>query len=376
MLIILLSGVLLAFLLQQKIYERYWKKNLDVKVVFEQPYVYEGENTALIEEISNDKYLPLTAVEVRLGVSRNLSFQGEALDNSNVSDQSYRRDVFALFAHTKIIRRLPFTCTKRGYYQITRSEIVGSDFFFHREYYSQVEQQTQLYVYPKIVDVSRIRLICKAISGSIIKQSRLYPDPFEFSGIREYQRTDPMNHINWKASARMGNMMVNQFDSTTSVRLMILLDTKDDGIIKYTELTEEGIRIAASLAAELDKKHMDLEVKGNGICHMPEGKEQLSMYLKADTSKLPELNRKLAVLDVAESCVELQEILKTELEAQKMGHIYLVISKDEELAKSSILRQLSGNQNSVFWIMPYLRQLGKKVPQVQGITVLGWEVER
>ena len=61
----------------------------------------------------------------------------------------------------------------------------------------------------------------------VLTQNRMYPDPFEFSGIRDYQRTDPMKHINWKASASAGRLMVNQHDSTTSAEVTVFLDVED-----------------------------------------------------------------------------------------------------------------------------------------------------
>lgn len=375
MLILLLFGVCAAYFLQQKIYQRFWNQNLDVLVRFEEPSLYEGDEGILLEEITNDKFLPLTAVEVRLGLSRNLLFSGEALENSNVSDQSYRRDVFSLFSHVKVIRKLSFQAAKRGFYQIMRSEIVGSDFFYSREYHTQKPQLTELYVYPGQTDISRIRLVCQTISGSMVRQNRLYPDPFEFSGIREYRKNDPMNHINWKASARMGELMVNQFDSTTSVQLTIVLDTRDNGILKYPELIEEGIRITASLAAELDRKHMDLNIISNGICLHHGEKEVLSLYMKANSGMMQELNQKLALLDIGETEDEIEDVLRKECGGKKMQQIYLVISRDVNLAEKGVLTELALHQNQIIWILPYHPFMEMSLPEIKGVTVLGWEVE-
>ena len=60
-----------------------------------------------------------------------------------------------------------------------------------------------------------------------------------------------MNRINWKASAKSGEWMVNQFDATTDFSVRCLLDTADDYILTSPHLVEESISIAAALAAEL-----------------------------------------------------------------------------------------------------------------------------
>ena len=164
MFLLLVLSVCLALWLQKMVYRKYWSKGLLVTAEFMDTYVYEGDVSYLKEEISNDKMLPLPALEVRLSMNRNLEFSGEARENSNITDQSYKRDVFSLLFHQKIIHRLPFVCTRRGFYEISKVEIVGYNLFFKPGHYMEISQQTQLYVYPSQVDVRRLRLICQTIS--------------------------------------------------------------------------------------------------------------------------------------------------------------------------------------------------------------------
>lgn len=70
MLILLLLGLLLAFLLQRIIYEKNWKKRLDVTLKFQDSWIYEGEKSALKEVVKNDKLLPIPALEVGIAMSR------------------------------------------------------------------------------------------------------------------------------------------------------------------------------------------------------------------------------------------------------------------------------------------------------------------
>lgn len=282
MLVLLVAGVLAAWILQYIVYQRCWYRQLDVTIEFADQYALEGDTSCLRETIANGKRLPLPALEVRLAMSRNLRFSGEAKENSSISDQNYKRDIFSFFGRQTVIRRLPFVCGKRGFYRITKSDVVGYDLFYRHSYYQEREQDTQFYVYPGPVDAGRLRLVCQAVSGMVVTQDRQYPDPFEFSGIREYNPTDPMNRINWKASARTGGLMVNQHDSTTSVKVTVVLDVEDPNILKYEELTEESIRIASSLAARLVRSGMELDITGNAVAagedgSYPEGMEEDSM---------------------------------------------------------------------------------------------------
>ena len=148
-------------------------------------------------------------------------------------------------------------------------------------------------MYPGRVDIRRIRFLYQAVSGMILSKSRLYPDPFAFSGIREYAPSDPMNRINWKASAKSQSLMVNQLDSTTSIRASLFLDVEDSGIWKHESLTEEGIRVAASLAEWMVKNGMSwnfgamekASVRGNaaGASYASEGRGRKSGRAESKT---------------------------------------------------------------------------------------------
>ena len=308
MFLLLLLCILLAWFLSQKLYARYWCNGLSVEIEFQERFLYEGDTSAMKEIVVNDKLLPLPALEIRFSSNRNLEFLSEASANTSSTDRSYKRDVFSFLFHQRIERTLPFIAHKRGLYEIFDVSITGYDFFFRSGHYAETHQDTVLYVYPRQVDTYRIALLCQAVSGMLLSRSRLYPDPFEFSGIREYRREDPMNHINWKASARTGNLMVNQFDSTTSISLSILFDIEDRLILKYEELVEETIRIVSSLCGRLVKDRMSFHVAGNGLDPVTE--TPFSMYIKAGGGKIQELNQKLACIDIAQTVYSAIELLE------------------------------------------------------------------
>ena len=242
---ILLLGLALAWGLQSFLIHQLWRNGLEVELSFRDRYIYEGDTSVLREIVVNDKWLPLPALEVRIAMSSSLGFTGAAAENSGVSDQTYKRDVFSFLFHQKITRSLTFVGKKRGYYEIRQADIKSYDFFYNHLGYAQFPVHTVLYVYPAQVDARRLDIVCTAISGSVLVQNQLFPDPFEFAGIREYQPTDPLNRMNWKASMRMGTYMVNQFDSTTNLDLTLIFDVEDSHIWKADTLVEEPIRIVS-----------------------------------------------------------------------------------------------------------------------------------
>jgi uncharacterized protein (DUF58 family) len=75
----------------------------------------------------------------------------------------------------------------------------------------------------------------------------------EFHSIRDYVPTDPFNTINWKAYARTGKLLVNQFEAETVTDVIFLLDTRNvsrAGPVVDNPL-ERSIRLCASLSSLL-----------------------------------------------------------------------------------------------------------------------------
>lgn len=374
MFLLLLLGVLLAWYLSRKVYARYWHRGLSVDIYFQERFIYEGDASTMKEVVVNDKLLPLPALEIRFSSNRSLEFLNDASANTSSTDRSYKRDVFSFLFHQRIERTLPFTAHKRGFYQIYDVSLTGYDFFFHSGYYADLHPDTVLYVYPKQVDTRRIAMLCQAISGALLSRSRLYPDPFEFSGIREYRKEDPMNHINWKASARTGSLMVNQFDSTTSISLSILFDMEDRLILKYEDLVEETIRIVSSLAGRLVKDRMSFHVVSNGFDAATDA--PFSMYLKSGGGKIAELNQKLACMDSSRVACSAAELLQKEAELKRTDHTYIFISKNREDDLTNAMQALIGTGNQILWVLP-VRPAdvpSLDIPARPHVTVIPWEI--
>ena len=374
MLFLLLLGVLLLWYLGTWLYARCWHKELSVTLSFTDRFLYAGEMSTLKETITNDKLLPLPALEVRFAADRGLEFVGPSLVNSGESDQRYKRDVFSFLFHQRIERTLPFTAARRGCYPIASCSVVGYDFSFHTGHYREYPQQTTLYVYPRQIGTEQIALLFQAVSGEILSSSRLYPDPFAFAGIREYRRSDPMHHINWKASARTGSLMVNQFDSTTSVSLSLLFDLEDTRILKYGDLLEETLSIVSSLSARLVAARMTLWVYGNTAD--PVTGETFSLYLGAGQGNTAELNQRFACMDITKTILSGPKLLEREAAHQQTRHTYILVSKNRDTGLLPALHTLAGADSRVLWVLPiYPADLASiTLPHDPAVTVLPWEL--
>ena len=373
-LLLLFAGILLLWLFQNLIYRHFWHKVLSVKTTFISNYIYEGDSSTIQEIIKNDKLLPLSAVSVRIAMSRNLEFKNSAKENSSTSDQTSKRDMFSFLTRQQITRTLPFVAKKRGYYQITQADLSGYDYFFHQSGHLSFPQQNELYVYPKPLEHSRICLISQTLSGMMAAKNRLFFDPFEFSGIREYRRDDPMNHINWKASARIGELMVNQYDSTTSFDVSIIFDLEMANRWDSEDLLEESISIAASISDDLVAHHMPVRLLCNA--NDPFTGEPLTFNQPAGAGNMAGLNQRLARIDLTQPCIRLETLLTQENSHHRTGQTYLFISKNHSTEWEEKLKALVEMQNILLWVMPVHTGIYEKPYHSDTFDILHWEVSK
>lgn len=262
MIIILLLGMLAVSALWEICYKYWWSKEITVRLWFETDAVYAGQETKLYEVIENRKSMPVPVLEVGFHTRKELVFVD--VDNTNVSDYCYKRDVFSVLGRQKITRELPVRCTKRGKYIASDADIMTHTLLYRKRYSKGIGTEAVLYVYPKMTEVSEIMTVCESMLGTLQCAKQLYEDPFAFRSIRDYTMDDPMKSINWKASARTGSLMVNTFDSVRSQKAMIFLDVEDRGILRYEDLVEESIALAATLVRRLFRQHTEVGFVYNG----------------------------------------------------------------------------------------------------------------
>lgn len=292
MISLFILGLFLLTFLWNLYYARHWHRDLSVCLDFLQDHVYMGEQAQMTERIENRKRLVLPILEVSFHTDRNLSFLN--YENTQISDYVYKRDIFSLLGNQRITRKLTLICTQRGHYRVSESWLTTFSLLHDRHFSVEFPADAELYVYAARTDVSDIIVACERLMGNIQCAKKMYEDPFAFSSIREYTVTDPMKTINWKASARTGELMVNTFESTLTEKVMLYLDLEDSAILKYEYLVEASISLAASIAQKLITRGMEVGIFAN-ISIRPErswpGSSEAQVILIEPAGDRKQLNR-------------------------------------------------------------------------------------
>lgn len=370
--LLLFGGAALIYWFQNVLYRRFWNKGLSVSIHFQDKPVLEGETARLTEVIENRKLLPLSYLNVKFKISRYLHFQN--MENTSTSDWNYKNDIFSVLFHQRITRVLPFECLKRGYYTIEQADMISANLLLTNNLVHTVPQQTHIYVYPRAIDISALDVPFKKMMGSLTSRQFLYEDPFEFRGLRDYVRTDPMSSINWKAWARTGEPMVNVHDSTTSQEAVVFLNLEDETIWKYDQLHEVAIRIASALCYRFLSQSIPTRI----ICNGNDILTGQSAVVPPGTGlrQINAINEVLARIDLTsqmESC--LNQVQRVRAEQGTSLPLYVMISNCMRQDLQDAFCALANDSAGALWIAPLYEDMELHVEKTQKMDVIRWEVD-
>ena len=173
-----------------------------------------------------------------------------------------------------------------------------------------------------------------------------------------------MKTINWKASARTGELMVNTYASVLSSQVMVYLDVSDRFVLKKHDLLEEGIAVAASLLRRMLGEGMEAGILVNTkkpFCLPPaRGNGQLSaieQFLTGDFSGMD-------LMDLGD-CLSSAPSLD---EDSSVFPVFISINADETLKEQ--ITEFLGKQKRGLWIVPVEEGEDLPVASEPSLTVM------
>jgi len=348
----------LLYILQRKVYERFWDKNLKVSISFTQFGISEGEEGEILEIVENRKYLPLNMLKVKFQTSRNLEFADDL--GSKTTDQYYRNDIFQIGGGEKITRKLTFVGKKRGYYHIKNIDFVGSDLFLSTEMIKSMGTNCYLYVYPKVFDTREFLMSLQKLNGEVLVKRHLMEDPFEYRGIRDYQTFDDIRSVNWKATARTGNLKVNQKNYTALQTIRIFLNIEDNGVLKKEREVEASMQIVMGLAAFFLSQGIKVACYANGR-DMITG-ESVSIAGGAGVGQQDMIGKALARINTGVEPWHFRELFEEKIIGEANGTITLFVSPNCYEDFRQLLERCDQEDIEYTWFYPYSTAAEPEVP--------------
>lgn len=348
LIMIIIAGFLYA--IQYNYYEKNWKKGLTASVSYNKSHARIGDTVKVSELVSNHKSLPLPMLHVKFKTSR--TFEYVTRENSSVTDHYYRNDVFSILGNQQVKRTLTFRTTKRGYFVIDSVNFVMKDLFLHHSDGYNLPNHSALYVYPRLLNGRKELTLSQSLIGDILTKS-LQSDPLSFRGIRNYTPQDEMRFINWKATARQQELMVNTYFDTQTTSVMFLVNFDTNSIRKIDAIREIIAQVTATLMESMNAQHFSMQFVTNANDIVTN--QLASTEMGSGSGHLQTMNENLARLNLAGDVANFHNFFEGEQSRfnetmKKTSYIIISNYRKSDLLEDFYAKQQEGYQ--VYLICP------------------------
>lgn len=227
-------------------------KGLQCARSFSRQTAFVGEEGELVEVVRNDRPMLIPWLRTESSVSPYIRLGRQ--DNLNISEARHYSSLFTLMPYQQVRRRHRVHFLHRGEYDLGNATLTVGDLFGLFQAHREQSMHVPVLVFPRLLTEEEMPLPLSLLLGEATSRRQLLTDPFLVRGIRAYQVGDPVRDIHWPATARMGQAQVRQFDHTTQMKLMVILNgqrTEEQWGAKLMEYEEDEIEYGISLAATL-----------------------------------------------------------------------------------------------------------------------------
>ncbi len=142
-----------------------------------------------------------------------------------------------------------FTPKRRGDYQFGSVFILIRSVFFLSSRRIILDLKETVHVYPSVLQLKKYELLVfqqqKISSG--IKKIRRLGNNSEFEQIRNYVQGDELKKINWKATSRRNELMINQYQEEKSQSVYCIIDKSRSMQMEFDGLSMLDYAINSSL---------------------------------------------------------------------------------------------------------------------------------
>jgi len=120
---------------------------------------------------------------------------------------------------------------------------------------------SEIRVFPSYRDIKRLEITQKTMGGFLPGQHTMFKlkgSGYDFHQLRQFYHSDPLKLIDWKASARLGKLMVREYHGEKVIKIYILIDTSYTMGYGYRRFTKLDFATrAGALVAYLAQKLQD-----------------------------------------------------------------------------------------------------------------------
>ena len=253
--IILMSGILSSITLS------------GVSMRLELPeHIFAGQSVRAVVELENEK-LTLPSFSLRVEAAKT---KGKGAPATAVLDTPVYFPYLPKKSHAQ--QSVPITFAHRGVYRQDAFSIVTRFPFGFLQKSHRVELRTEALVYPSVEPTGDFFEILPGLQG--VMESLNKGRGQDLYALRDYLPTDSARHVHWKASARLGSLMVREFTREEDCRVLLVLDPHLPSLDEEDttkppqgadERFERAVTLCASIAWHFFERNAQLQFRSAGV---------------------------------------------------------------------------------------------------------------
>jgi uncharacterized protein (DUF58 family) len=327
---------LLVLVILSRFWSRYALRSLSCRISTGRDRAFPDEEIELTFELVN-KGLPLPWLEIEVEFPYRLTTGKRSLSPYT---WERRRWVTAIARGQVITWKHTLEAKARGDYRLGPLRLRSGDMFglFPKEL--ALSHFQSLLVYPRIFPLNKLNLPLRALFGEKVGPRSIYEDTSRVAGARDYRYDDPLKRIHWQASAAHSKLQTRQYESSTSLSLLLILDVHS--FPEENEEFEQAVSTVASLAYEASRQ-------GFAVGLITNSEPEVQIAIGNGQNHLMQILEALARI-TAKSRIALYEQMDRFRTILPVGATLVVVTRTTTPTLASLARQLEQDGHSLLWI--------------------------
>jgi uncharacterized protein (DUF58 family) len=267
-LLIVVGVLVLIMWLTGKHWPRYAFSRVTYERRLERHRAFIGDLVDYYITVDNGKLLPMIWLDISDAFPIGLQTSGTHQRGVGAEAELDHRITTSLLPYQRVTWRYRVRCRARGNHRIGPARLRSGDIFGFSATELQVPNVQYLLVYPRIVDLRRMVVPWEQPLGDARGRRRIQDDPSRFVGLRDYEPSDPLKHIDWKATARHGKLESRIFEPAATQHLLIALNARTGDAAwqgSNRRMFERAVTVAASVADYADREGYSFGLVSNAV---------------------------------------------------------------------------------------------------------------
>ncbi|MGB8476744.1 MAG: DUF58 domain-containing protein [Candidatus Acidiferrum sp.] len=221
-------------------------------------HIFAGQPVRTLVEIHNEK-LTLPSFSLRVEAVRKKNDSQTAMLETPVYFPYVPK-------HASVQQHVPMTFPRRGIYRQEAFRVVTRFPFGFLQKARRLDLKSEALVYPSVEPTRDFFEILPGMQGAL--ESVAKGRGQDLYALRDYQPRDSARHVHWKASARLGSLMVREFTREDDCRVILVLDphmpaglASEDAGARF----DNAVTMCAALAWHFHERNAVLQFRTAGF---------------------------------------------------------------------------------------------------------------